>query len=173
MCHVTGWVLKLNRSYEAWHVPHLPNIVHALLNTAIVSLIQVDWLSHRAPKLWNLIWQYWWKTTMPSSGLEWWMLHHEEPKAIGMLAPIPHFIWVNGIDLTSLGHNLYTMIPSIQTTEHPDCGIRFGNNHRPPWDPQGSEYWYMKNYIPWICYRPFPFHLLCVLGQGLTSLGPN
>ena len=94
--------------------------------------------------------------------VRWWMLCHGEPNAIDVLAPIPHFIWMHGLDLTSLGHNVYTVIISIQNTEHPSCGTRFGNKFKPPWDPQGGEYWYMKNYIPYMCYHPSPFHVSCV-----------
>ena len=41
--------------------------------------------------------------------------------------PIPHVLLVHAQGQTSLGHNQYTGILLITTSEHQNCGTRFGN----------------------------------------------
>ena len=68
------------------------------------------------------------RTTMPSSELS--MLLSEEPHAMDILSGIPYVIWVHGKGLTSLKHNQYTGVLSIQATKLPRSGARFGENCR-------------------------------------------
>ena len=56
------------------------------------------------------------------------MLVQKEPHAMDGLPHIWHVLWVHGWGLTSLGHNQYTRILFINTSEHPSGGTRFGEN---------------------------------------------
>ena len=108
------------------------------------------------------------KTTMPFSS--WCILIDEEPHTMNTLPLISHVLLVHDQGLTRLGHDQYTSIMFIQATEHPSCGIRFGENCK---TTKPSLGWYiLLGEEPHAMYvlPPIP-HVLWVHDQGLTSLG--
>ena len=108
------------------------------------------------------------KTTMPSSG--WCMLLHKVQHAMDVLPSIPYILWVHGQGMTSLKHNQYTGVLSIQPLGTHAVGPDLVRTAKQPCHPQGGVCCYTKNNMPWIFSHPF---LLWVHGQGLTSLGHN
>ena len=116
------------------------------------------------------VWQEDLITIRPSPA--WCMLLHEEPQAIDGLPHNSHVLWVHGQGLTSLGRNQYNRMLFIETSEHPSCETRFGENCKTTQpssglsmllgeEPQGMDGLPTVPYVLWV-------HM-----QGLTSLGYN
>ena len=92
------------------------------------------------------------------------------PMTIDGLLPLSHTLWMHGKGLKSLGCNIYMGMPSIQATDHQNCGTRFYKIYTPPSHPQGGCY----DKVPMAIYGLPPFaDVLCMYGKYLTSLGCN
>ena len=110
-------------------------------------------------------------TTRPSSGLC--MLWIEKQWAMDGLWCIPCVSWVHvGQGMTRLKPNQYTGVVSIQASEYPSCGTRFGENCK---TVMTSSDWCMLLHDEQHAMNglsPIP-HVLWVHGQTLTSMGHN
>ena len=97
------------------------------------------------------------------------MLLSEEPHATDLLF---HVLWVHGKGPTSLKHNQYIGVLSIQSIEHLSCGTRFGENRKATMPSSGLSMLLHEEPHAMDALSPIP-HVLLVYVQGTTSMGYN
>ena len=91
--------------------------------------------------------------------------------AIYGLPSLADILWMYMNGLTSMGCNTYMEMPSIQASDHQNCGPRFYRICKPPSHPQGYVYY---DKVPMAIYGLPPLSgVLWVYGTGLTSLWCN
>ena len=89
------------------------------------------------------------------------------PVAIYGLPPLADVWWMYRKVLTSLGCNPYMGMPSIQASDHQNCGPRFSRIYKPPIPPWGLGY-DIRYQWPYICCQPFQMACGC-LGNVLQA----